>query len=135
MWANVRRWLDDLPLTDQLERRQAGLFQILLLILLGACLIGLPLSLLTSSTSRPGTALISYPLLIVCIGGALALLRRGHFQVAVNLATIGIALGIGIALIAAGLRNPANALLALAVPITLAGLVAGRRGLLLASGT
>jgi rsbT co-antagonist protein RsbR len=129
-----RRWLSNIPLDDPLEQRQAGLFQILLLIILGGCLIGLPLSLLTNRQNGPGIALVSYPLLILCVTSAVLLLRRGRFRTAVNLATIGIILGIGFALIAAGFRNSSNTLLALAVPITLAGLITSRRGLLLAVG-
>jgi rsbT co-antagonist protein RsbR len=79
-------------------------------------------------------SLISYSLLIVCTGGALALLRYGRFAPAVNLATIGLILAIGIALIAVGFLNSSSILLAFAVPITMSGLVLGRRGLLIAAG-
>jgi anti-anti-sigma factor len=134
MWANVSRWLSDLPLSDPLERRQASLLQRLLLVVLGGCLVGLLLSLATSRQNGLSTAFISYPLLIVCATGAILLLRRGRLRLAVNLATIGIILGISIPLFAGGLLNGSGALLAFSVPVALAGLVGGRGGLLLAAG-
>jgi anti-anti-sigma regulatory factor len=128
------RWLSDLPLSDPLEQRQASLFQRLLLVVLGGCFVGVLISLLTSRQNGPGTAFISYPLLIVCTTGAIILLRRGRLRLAVNLATIGLILGISIPLFASGLLNGSGALLAFSVPVALAGLVSGRGGLLLAAG-
>src|SRR5262245_23564036 len=136
MWTHFRRWLDDLPLSDPLVRRQAGMFQIMMLIIIGASLLGLMISSLTSGGRVPSiVALIAYPLLLVSCGSAFALLRRGRFTAAVILGIIGLILAIGLAIIAAGFRNSSNTLLALALPITLAGLIAGRRGLLIAAGS
>ena len=52
MQQNVRRWLDDLPLDDPLERQQAGLLQVMLLIILGGCVIGLLISVINSVRMR-----------------------------------------------------------------------------------
>jgi rsbT co-antagonist protein RsbR len=134
MWANISRWLSDIPLTDALERRQASLLQRLLLVVLGGCFVGILISLATNRQNGPSTAFISYPLLIICTAGAIFLLRRGRFRLAVNLATIGIILGISIPLFASGLLNGSGALLAFSVPVALAGLISGRGGLLLAAG-
>jgi anti-anti-sigma factor len=134
MRANFSRWLSDLPFSDLLERRQASLLQRLLLVVLGGCLVGVLISLLTSGRNGPSTAFISYPLLIVCNACAIFLLRRGRLRLAANLSTIGIILGISIPLFASGLLNGSGALLAFSVPVALAGLVSGRGGLLLAAG-
>jgi anti-anti-sigma regulatory factor len=135
MRNNFRSWLSYLPIDDPLERRQAGLFQAMLLILIGGSVIGLILaSLLAGAQGTSIVALISYPLLIVCNAGALALLRSGRFSPAVILAIVGLIAGIGLALIATGFTNSAGALLSFAIPITLAGLVVGRRGLQIAAG-
>jgi rsbT co-antagonist protein RsbR len=134
MWNDLRRWLNDIPIHDPLERRQAGLFQVMLLIIAVSNLIGLALSFLVAGNGSSTISLISYSLLIVCTGGALALLRYGRFTPAVNLATIGLILAIGIALIAVGFGNSSSILLAFAVPITMSGLVLGRHGLLIAAG-
>src|SRR5438874_12116713 len=112
MWNDLRHWLNDIPIHDPLERRQAGLFQVMLLIIAVSNLIGLALSFLTAGNGASIISLISYSLLIVCTGGALALLRYGRFTPAVNLATIGLILAIGIALIAVGFRNSSSILLA-----------------------
>jgi rsbT co-antagonist protein RsbR len=134
MQANLRTWLNNVPISDPLERRQAGLLQIMLLIVLVACLIGLMLAILTSGQGDPSIiSLVAYPTLIVCTSTGIALLRRGRFTPTVILATVGLTLVIGIALIATGFRS-SGTLLAFTVPITLAGLVIGRRGLLIAVG-
>ena len=83
MRQKARRWLNDLPLSDPLEHQQAGLLQVMLLVIFGACVIGLLISLISSnglSGSRVG--LIDYTILIVCTIGGLTLLRQGRFLVA-----------------------------------------------------
>jgi rsbT co-antagonist protein RsbR len=134
MSANFSRWSSDLPFSDPLEQRQASLLHRLLLVVLGGCVVGVLISLLTIRQNGLSTAFISYPLLIVCNAGALLLLRRGRLRLAANLATIGMILGISIPLVASGLLNGSGALLAFSVPVALAGLVSGRGGLLLAAG-
>jgi rsbT co-antagonist protein RsbR len=135
MLQQIRDWLNNLSYQDSLQQRQAKLLQIMLLLILGGCLIGLPLAILTAVQSPandlPGP---SYPLLFVCTLGALFALRSGHFGIAIGLVTLGFMLSNGIALIAIGLDQSQTVLLAFSVPIALAGLVLGRRGILLASG-
>ncbi|HEU5099146.1 MAG TPA: STAS domain-containing protein [Roseiflexaceae bacterium] len=135
MQSEIRRWLDTLPLNDPLERQQAGLLQIMLLIILGGCAVGLLISFSNASTSAPlSIALISYAILIVCTLSALFLLRRGRFNPAVGLAVSGIILAVGLALIASGLPGSAGIFMAFTVPVTMAGLLLDRKGLLVASG-
>ena len=52
MQQKLRRWLDDLPLSDPLERQQAGLLQVMLLIILGGCAIGLLISVTQMSSAE-----------------------------------------------------------------------------------
>ena len=136
MWTNFRSWLSDLPLRDPLVRRQAGTFQVMQLILIGTGLLGLLIDRLTAGGSDPSIiSLIVYSLLLASAAGALALLRHGHFTPAVILSVVGLILVLGIAIIASGLSNSSDILIAFAVPITLAGLITGRRGLLIAAGS
>lgn len=135
MQQKMRDWLNNLPYRDPLEQRQAKLLQIMLILILSACLIGLSLSIITANRGvaahLPG---LSYPLLFLCTLGALFALRRGRFSIAIGLTTIGFMLAIGIALVTVGLNQSPVILLSFSAPITLAGLVLGRRGILMASG-
>jgi anti-anti-sigma factor len=136
MQQKFLRWLDALSLRDPLQRRQAGMLQIMLLIVLGACLVGILISLLSSSASITLTVSIGiYIVLIACVLGALAVLRGGQFAPAVALAIGGILIPIGISLFTGGFTNGAGVFLAFTVPITMAGLLLGRRGLLLTSAS
>jgi anti-anti-sigma regulatory factor len=135
MVESLHRWLGDLSLDDPLERQQARLLQVMLLFIIGACLIGLPLSLVTASNnSRFPIGIAAYGLLIPCNIGALALLRRGRFTAAVYLASLSIILTIGMALVATENVLSPTALVAFTIPVALAGLLLGRRGILLAAG-
>jgi rsbT co-antagonist protein RsbR len=135
MQQKIRRWLNDLPLSNPLERQQAGLLQIMLLIILGGCVIGLPISQSTSpGAASLGIAITSYTVLIVCTVSALILLRRGRFRPAVSLAISGLILAITIALIASGFPGSVGLFMAFTLPLTIAGLLLGRRGLLIGGG-
>jgi rsbT co-antagonist protein RsbR len=135
MQQKVRRWLDDLPLSDPLERQQAGLLQAILLILLGGCVIGLLISVISSAgQSNMTIGLMAYAILIVCTLGGFIVLRRGRFRPSVALAISGIVLAVGGALIASGFPGSVGIYLAFTLPITMAGLLLGRRGLLLTIG-
>lgn len=136
MQQKVRRWLDDLPLSNPLERQQAGLLQVMLLIILGGGVIGPLISAInsTSGQSNLKIGLIAYTILEIGTLSGFMLLRRGRFHSAVALTISGIVLAIGSALIASGFPGSAGIYLAFTVPITMAGLLLGRRGLLLTSG-
>jgi rsbT co-antagonist protein RsbR len=134
MQQNVRRWLDDLPLSDPLERQQAGLLQVMLLIILGSCAIGLLISVINAAgQSTLAVGIIAYAILIACMLGGLWLLRRGRFHLSVGLAISGIIVAVGSSLIAGGFPGSVGIYLAFTLPITMAGLLLGRRGLLLTS--
>ena len=131
----IRRWLNDLPLSDPLERQQAGLLQVMLLIILGGCAIGLLISLISSAgQSNLPIGIVAYTILIICSIGGLTLLRQGHFRPSVALAISAIVLVVGSALIAVGFPGAVGIYLAFTLPITMAGLLLGRRELLLTCG-
>ncbi|MEO7913451.1 MAG: STAS domain-containing protein [Roseiflexaceae bacterium] len=135
MQYKLRRWLDQLPLIDLLERQQAGLLQVMLLIILGGCGIGLLISLITlDGQAGLPIGIIAYTILIICTTGGLTLLRRGSFRPSVALSISGIILVVGGALIAGGFPGSIGIYLAFTLPITMAGLLLGRRDLLLTSG-
>ncbi|MDQ2996272.1 MAG: STAS domain-containing protein [Chloroflexota bacterium] len=132
MQQKVRRWLDDLRLSDPLERQQAGLLQVMLLIILGGCVVGLLISVSNATEQSSLTVgMLSYAILIVCTLGGLRLLRRGRFRPSVALAISGIIVAVGSALIAGGFPGSVGIYLAFTLPITMAGLLLRRRDLLL----
>jgi rsbT co-antagonist protein RsbR len=135
MQPSFRAWLSDLPLRDPVQRRHAQMLQAMLLVILGGCLIGLPLGLLTASgEARYSPTMVAYPLIGLCVLGAFAVLRRGHFDAAVLLCAAGIEAGLGVSLVASGLGASGMTYLAFSVPVTQAGLLLGRRGLAFAGG-
>jgi anti-anti-sigma regulatory factor len=132
MQQKVRRWLDALPLNDPLERQQASLLQVILLIIMGGCVIGMLISFVNSAMSiRLIVSFSVYSLLIVSTIGALVVLRRGHFTPAVALAIGGVIIPIGISLFTSGFTNPAGTFMSFTLPLTMAGLLLSRRGLVL----
>jgi len=131
MWNRLRRWLNDIPVQDPVARRQAPLLQMMLLsVVVVAALrpllflvdnsdginiwvdLGLSTTVLTSSTI------------------AVSVLRAGRFRLAVLLATTGFLIVLGIVLLRTGLHGSGLVPFVFALPITLVGLLAGRRGLL-----
>jgi rsbT co-antagonist protein RsbR len=134
MQKRLQGWLGDIPMRTPLERRQAGLLQIFLLIIIVGCLIGLPTTVVTVQGTGSLFTIIIYSLMIVLTGSALLLLRRGHFALAVKLAVVGQIAALGFVVLAVGFQNSQAVLLAFAVPTALAGLALGRSGTLLAAG-
>lgn len=133
-WQRFQHWLSNIHIDDPLQQRQARLLQIMLLIMIAACVIGLPLNIGTANEQIAILPLISYPLLLLASVIALVQLRHGHFAAAVHLVTVGCTLAIGIALLGAGFERSEIILIAFTVPVALAALALGRRGLALAAG-
>jgi anti-anti-sigma regulatory factor len=135
MQKDLRHWLSATPLDDPLEQQQAGLLQVMLLIIIGACFIGMAIGFLNAPpTSGISMAFISYTIMIVCMLGGLYFLRSGRFRPAVGLAITAIIVAIAISVIPSGFPLSSGAALSFTVPVTMAGLLLGRRGLLLAGG-
>ncbi|HEX9441311.1 MAG TPA: PAS domain S-box protein [Roseiflexaceae bacterium] len=135
MQNRLRHWLNDTPLRDPIERRQAPLLQIMLIgiiILVGLALLNNLIAPNTVESRLLGIA--SNALYILCAASSLVVLRRGRFRLAVLIPAAGITLIFGVAFIAVGLRDGAPFLIVFAVPITLVGLLAGRSALFVAIG-
>jgi rsbT co-antagonist protein RsbR len=134
MSNQVLSWFNQLPLTDPIERRQAGLLQAMLLTIIVGGGLGLLMNMITAAPGGPRITSPAYPILLICSMIGLVLLRRGWFRPAAFLAAIGLIVAIGNSMVTSGLDSGSLGFLAFAIPITLAGLVIGRSGLLIASG-
>jgi hypothetical protein len=141
MRNRLRHWLNEVPIYDPVERRQAALFQVLLLGLISVLIIAALLTALnlivpggpptnqlivTIAANLAGALLIVVPL---------ALLRRGRLRVSVLIVMLFFLLGAALSLRVQGVQNNSIILLELAIPVALAALVLGRRMLLLTFGT
>jgi rsbT co-antagonist protein RsbR len=135
MRDRLRLWLNTVPLTDPIERRQAPLIQIMLLGVLGAALAALPF-LVVGVVANGGQRLgiFSDLLLILFTIVAIVLLRRGYFQLAIALAALGFLPGQAIGLLGSGTRQNGLLFLIFMIPLTLVGLLGGRRALLVTIG-
>lgn len=144
MTNRLRHWLDALPLTDAVERRQARVFQwvligwIILAALDNALFFLLPLPVGPGPLPPIELALLplvafAATLLVIVPISALVVLRRGHFRAAVAVASLGLLLAHSLATFALGSTN-GIALIVFQIPIALAGLLAGRRLLLIVAG-
>lgn len=152
MWNRLRRWIDNAPLSNPVERRQAGVFQWVLITWIILAAIDLILvygpSFFLQSASSGSVSIEALPLpvlitfwaltpasllLLITPASALALLRRGRFQLAVGVATFGLLLSHTAATYALGITNAAVPIV-YQIPIALAGLLAGRRLLLSVAG-
>lgn len=134
MWRSFTRWLGRGQLADPVHRRQAGTLQVMMLVILGACVVGLPLGLLTSRGGASSFFLFAYPIIAACTLVGFAVLRRGHFKAAVYLTTAGILLALVVVLLGSGVQTGGITYLTFSVPLVMAGLLLGRRGLLVISG-
>jgi rsbT co-antagonist protein RsbR len=141
------QWLHNTPLTNPVERRQAAVFQwVLILWIFLTSLLNLltffappPSSATPASAPLPPMFLVMILLLqlagiLLCVAPvtALVLLRRGRFNLAVIVSSLGLLLAHTIATFILGITNPA-VLIVFQIPIALAGLLAGRRLLLTVS--
>lgn len=127
----LKSWLEKTALTDPLQKQQAAILQVLLLVLIGVLVLTLPLAILTSSTTLTQfiTAIASIQLIIFS-GVALRAFRQGFFNRAIFFIVIGFMFGQTFSLLGTGLGNSV-VILMYALPISLTGLIAGRRSLLI----
>src|SRR4051794_8472856 len=131
MRERIRVWLDDLPLTDPIERRQAPLIQLMLLVLIGAALLAVPFLFIGVAANRgQNLSIISSIVLILGFAGALVLLRRGYFRPAVALPALAFLPGQAISLLSAGAHQSGLSFLLVMIPLTLVGLLRARWPLL-----
>src|SRR5258706_3885374 len=135
MLDSVRRWLDATPLTNPIERRQSLFVQVLFIGIFVTALLVLPVCYSAGGTPM-GKVLTTAADGIVIFGTPLALVvfRRGYFRRAVVIETGVCFAAITLFLVPLGLLRSSWALLAFPVPITLIGLLGGRRGLWMTIG-
>ena len=136
MWNRLRSWLNDLSLSDPIERRQGPLLQVILLGLSILSILALPLTLTSNDMTDQAKILnvsgVAVEAVLYLIG--LALLRRGRFMYAVSIAIAALLISNTILLIPKGLNSNWIYMFVFAYPITFAGLLAGRRVLWLTTG-
>jgi rsbT co-antagonist protein RsbR len=128
----VRSWLSALPFGDALERRQASTLQVLILCLIGATMLDLGAILITPAPLQNRLVVSTVALVfLLCIFGALHLLRRGRLApaTAATIATLLLAITIAIGL--SGMRGQQIVLMIFVLPVVLAGLLLDRRGLII----
>jgi signal transduction histidine kinase len=135
MWNRFRCWLNNAPIGDPIERRQAPMLQVMLIGIVIAALLALVNILfapVTSGRRLLGIAVNTF--YILCGVSGLVAMRRGHFRLSALLPTIGSALILGVFLIAVGLRHGAPFMIVFTIPIILAGLLTGRPMIFLVIG-
>ena len=127
-----RSWLDELPIQDPVNRRMAALLQVMLLGFLALVIIASILSLIISpSNISTQFVIIRGAVFILIISIPLVLLRGGHFRSSV-LIVIGIFLLLEAGAVwSATLREVAETLSFFTLAIILAGLLVGRRVLVI----
>jgi PAS domain S-box-containing protein len=131
MWNRLRHWLDDLTSPDPIARQTARLLEVMLFGLIIAATLALLLMLVFAPRSLLGMLGVLAAGIAAAISiGALLALRRGRVRLAAWIVAIGLLIANTIALIPAGLAVNGALLLTLVVPLALAGLLLGRRGLL-----
>src|SRR5687768_7482929 len=136
MWNRLRRWLDDVPIHDPIERRQAQLVQVILLGLSGILLFAALLTLVALPfTSGPMAAAnlrnsIDNFRSTLFVLAPFVLLRRGYFRAAVAILMIELFLLAFSTIYSLGLEAGWIGALEFALPISLAALALGRRWLL-----
>jgi hypothetical protein len=130
MLQALRRWLDDLPYPDLLQRRQAGLLQYLLLSLMGIALIdALSTALATTEVQLAIVFSVTVVIFELLAAGALILLRRGHLRAAALVLVTTIMVVLTALLILTGLQQNVLSLVTFVIPVCLAGFLFQRRGL------
>ena len=127
----LRQWLDRVPIKDLVERRMASLVQVILLGFIAILLIAAVLNLLIAPEIPWQTILVRSAFIILLVGFPLLLLRRGYFRSSI-LIIIGLFFILETsAILSATLRGVAETLLFFTLTIILAGLLLGRRALLI----
>lgn len=126
-----RRWLMDIPIQTALEHRIGVLLQIVLiaLILLTLSAIGLSVLAYGAAALAPGILIPNASFALVLIG-ALAVLRRGYFELTWWIVIGAILIVQAYSLLVTPLERAGASLLVFIIPLTIAGLLISRRALL-----
>jgi rsbT co-antagonist protein RsbR len=131
MFQVIRDWSRNLPFGDPLDYRQARMLQGLLVALLGVIALDLVIIQIVTASAieRAILTTLAFPVEI-CLAIALVVLRRGRLRAAAILAVTTLFAVIAVAVVMMGLRTSAI----LVLPVGLAGVLFGRRGLWLTTG-
>jgi two-component system, cell cycle sensor histidine kinase and response regulator CckA len=135
MWKRLWCWLGEIPLENPIDRRQAGLFQVILIGIFIATLLTIPFALAAPMANN--TRLLSLgasTFLGIASLCAWMLLRFSQLRLSVAVAIGGLLLADTLLLLHIGLLIGGVAMLGLVIPITLANFLLGRRGLLVCIG-
>ncbi len=128
--ASLKQWIKNVAINDPIEREQAFLLQIMMIGIGIAAFLVMPIEIyLFSFVDAIGSVLTIIALVI-----ALWLLRTDHLRLAVLLLSSALALGFAAGLFTGGIVNTGGLLFAFNIPITLAGLLTGRKGILFIAG-
>ena len=135
MWNRLHSWLNDVPLRDRVERQQAALVQIMLIGIFVTAVLVLPICYYASGVAIGRVFTVGADVGVLLLTPiALAWFRRGRFELAVITTATSILLGLALFLIPLGTRG-SWIMIAFTIPITLIGLLAGRKILYLTIGS
>lgn len=135
MQTRLRHWLHNITLSDPLEQRQAMLVQMMFLGLIGVLLGGAIVPFLSTSTVVVKVTIATIILFnVLFIVGAFILLRRDRFTIAILVATVSLISMQSVLLALTGVIAGGAVLFGFTIPITMAGLLVGRRGMFIAGG-
>jgi PAS domain S-box-containing protein len=132
----LRRWLNDLPIHDPIERRQATLVQVVLLGLTSILLFSALLTLVALPFTTGAIAAANFRNSVSNVRGVLLvlapllLLRRGYFRTAIVILMVELLLLAFSTFSTMGLERGWIGALEIALPMSLAALALGRRWLL-----
>lgn len=135
MWERLRRWLRAIPYTDPLERQQAILLQRIELGKLGVALASA--AIILAAPTAPGARailLLLMALMALSCLPALALVRAGRIASGALFTALSLTALLSALLYGTTIALGAGIICAYAVPLTLTGVVAGRRALLWVTG-
>jgi PAS domain S-box-containing protein len=131
MWSRFRKWLARLPFQDPTERHMAGFVQTLLIGLVTISVVGVLMwATIAGSFADTIRPMLIGLLIIVCMFCSLMILRHGWLNQAVLVATIGLLLALWFNFNGLGVQHGAGLLTMFLLPITLAGFMSSRRGLI-----
>jgi rsbT co-antagonist protein RsbR len=126
------RWLTLESFDDLLHVTQARLLQRFALVMLAAALLSLPVSLVAQSAIERLVGVMTALALLVLLGSAILLLRRGHLLLAGLLIIVSTAASAALNMSTTGIEGSRAIFVLLVIPIVLGGLLGDRRLLLAA---
>jgi len=133
--SRLRAWLDNLPISDAVERPMASLLQVILIGVIIILLIGIILAMVFGPNLSPQeklTNLIANSIGILVFALPLAMLRYGYFRNSMVIVIVFLLLlSIFLVVAATGLQGANGILFPLTLATILAGVLGNRRTLLL----